>query len=226
MTHLENKQKLFKVIKTFTNFLDNINISLQDFRRNKYDIVSTLNESKNDFYFDELRITNDNEKEFVIIFEKWCNMISSILELYNHIPSIHLDNFIEIANTDKFDIFSPVNLLDKYILLFNNDKNSQNIQEFSKKYYNDYKIVKKNYKLFDRKYKSLIGQFVLCSPENYDLLTDYFTNFSNSLFETILEFCKNMINMNVYAIPRLINDVISEYINIYESFYLSDVVTL
>lgn len=208
----ENRSRLHQINKVYTNFLDNICLTQVEFRNCLYNVNKVLQNKNYFFSYDKTRITQENINAYELVYEKYCNIIKSIFELnLKKTQILNLKPAIELSNTDKFDIFSPKYIIDTYASICENNDNQTVYMKMTADLEKKYKKVKKYYKLFNKKYYSLINKFILNCPENLELMYNYQTTFLNNLLKVVIDFCNYMIDINVYAVPLLINNVVTLY---------------
>lgn len=209
-----------------SNFYDDIYVPVKFFIKAKYDVEKVLYENADSLYYNEEYIVTDEER-FNEVFDKYVEMIKEILDPNNKL-TVYLkkwtsmtDRKYSVINTDsylrsllkneKYRYISP-----EYITkLFKktckeNNKDFNKITVIMEKELNSIiKKLKQETKLFSKLYHQIVISYVFEHPSDLD--ENYSKSFITYVILNILDFAEKLIDMNIYAIHTIVNNVIDYY---------------
>ena len=219
---VEEMCKLLK--KHHTDFFDDIWIPYQFFNKHNFKISTIVRENKDALFFNEEYMTDADKNKFNEIFDKYCLMIEQIFVLdsqlgkYLKIWSKKKEaSYLKIIMTeDDYQIINPVFLADTYKKLHLECK--PNNELLDKKYKECLDgIIEKFYaerKEFEDLYHEVIDTYVHEYPLEMDetYYLNYTKGFINSIILLVMDFAEKLIDLNIYAIHPVINNVIEYYV--------------
>lgn len=227
---IKNNKEICRLVNIqLKDFYDDIYIPFNFFREGDWKISKILYDNEDIMFFNNKYLTNEDEDKFYEVFSKYISMLEEILSSDNKLY-IFLKNW-----TDMSGVKWKKNKSKSYLKSLLTDSKYQYISpayttniycEFSKKYRDDsnrikleienhldeiIKKVKTEAKLFRETYNEIIACYVYEYPPNKEDRNTYILGFINSIILTIVQFADKLIDLNVYAIHPIINQIIGYY---------------
>ncbi len=227
-TTIKDNKTVCRLIKIhLKSFYDNIYIPYDHFNVDDWDIDKVLNENEDALFYSKIYLTSDDEDKFYQVFDKYVIMIKGIMSKDNHLFSFlkkwtdtshnHWKSFSKksylktLLTCEKYKNISP-----NYVANLFCQVSKENYGDISKiklimkeKLDELVKMVKMEIKIFKKIYKDIIRSYVFEYPINDNNTLPYVKGFINSLIIAIINFSEKMIDLNIYSIHTIINDIIS-----------------
>lgn len=209
-------------------FYDDIYIPYTFFK-DDWNINKILYNNEDILFYNKKYLTKDDEEKFYQVFDKFILLLDEIF-----FPNSKLLIFLK-KWTDMSGSRWKSNGSKSYLKSIITDKKYQFISpayianiycDYSKRYRdnvdkiksemenhldNMIKRIRKEIKEFNNLYNEIVSSYVYEYPLIIDGKNIYVMGFINSIIMAILDFAEKLINLNVYAIHPIINDIIEYY---------------
>ena len=219
-------------------FYDDIYIPYNFFKDGEWNISKILYNNEDSLFYNKKYLTKEDEERFYHVFSKYVTMLEDIFSPDNRLQ-VFLRNWTDMNHdkwktngtksylksilTDrKYQVISPlyvVNIYCECAKKFNNDRDK--IKNKLESHLDDIvKNIKKEARLFKEQYHQIVSAYVYEHPIEND--TSYILGFINSIILLILDFAEKLIDLNVYAVHPIVQQIIEYYtpldeINTYRS---------
>ena len=210
-------------------FYDNLYIPFDFFKEDDWKINKILYNNEDVLYYNKKYVTPYDEKRFYEVFDKFIIMIEDILTPNNKLCSflkrwtnmdqskwriINTKSFLKsLLNNRKFRFISPAYITNIYCDLNNKYKNdNEKIKsEIIAHLMDIYKKCKMEIKNFEEIYEEIITAYVYEYPIDTSEESAHVSAFINSIVLEILNFSEKLIDLHIYAIHQIINEIIDYY---------------
>lgn len=216
----------------YKDFYDNIYIPYKFFRQSKWNVEKVISDNDDALFFNKNYMTNNDLQLFADVFKKYTDMICKILQPENKLyefmkrwtnfdSSRWSDNGInsylkQILTHYRYQYISPTYITDVfYEISKNNINDPQKIRNETEKHLKGILVkVHREKKKFNEIFNNIVSCYVYEYPNNE---TDenkslYETAFINAVIIASLEFANKLLDLNVYAIHPIINQIIIFYL--------------
>ena len=210
-------------------FFDDIYIPFVYFRDGDWNINKILYNNEDVLFFNKKYITNTDENRFYEVFYKFIEMLEEIFSSDNKLY-IYLKKWTDMTNLKwksivsksylkslltekKYQYISPsytANLFYNTCKKHNNDLEKVKVE--TEKHLNEIvKRVRKEIREFRDLYNDIVVSYVYEYPYNTTEQNLYVKAFLNCVIIAILDFAEKLINLHVYAIHPIVEDIIGYY---------------
>lgn len=228
----QKNELICRIIKVhFSEFYDDIYVPFKFFKNGDWKIGKILYDNEDVLFYHDDYLTENDKERFHDIFSKYVIMIEEILSTDNklycflekwtnttglypksNLAKSHLRN---ILNNTKYHDISPAHIAKIYWQIskkYNNDGQSRDkINSEVINYLDDLVLkIKKEKKKFTRIHHEIVYAHVYEQPIDYDPKSAYSISFINCIIMAILDCAERLINLNVYTIHTIINEIIDD----------------
>lgn len=230
MTDIQSAYKLFKL--HFPWMLDRIGIDFKYLKKNNWDLSYTLNQYWELFYYNSEIFDDDLEEKISELESSYYQLLSEnlsadnlVCKLLNRL-TIEIDSKLiidkskestvkDIIESDNFDIFSPVYIVDVYKKHLKNNKDTC-IEETEKELSDRIDCIEKLYRKFKTEISFLCKNYIFNMPIDLSKLIAYQKSHLRDIHRAILNICEKLIGQNVITFNYVIDSFISEKLNLFE----------
>jgi hypothetical protein len=211
------------------DFFDDIYIPYNFFRDANWNISKVLYDNEDVLFFNKKYITDTDENRFYEVFYKFMGMLEEIFtpdnKLYAYFKKwTDMSNLKWRSNNNKtylkqlltgkkYQYISPLhttNIFYEICIKYNNDPEKVKL-ETEKQLDLIVKIVRKEIKEFRQLYNDIIVSYVFEYPYNTNEQKLYVKAFLNCVILAIIDFSEKLIDLHVYAIHPIIEEIIGYY---------------
>lgn len=226
---LEENIKICRLLSMhIKNFYSKIDISMKMFKNENWNIQKVLINNEHVLFYTHKYMIDDDKERFYKIFYKYVDMINSIFST-DSVINQYLNKWTDmrtckwrpingsfvkkVINSEKYNIISP-----EYIANFINDTCSKDIDSATVKKITFYHLdeIIKNYciqlDIFSNTVQQIVESYVCYYPSEDCEIKIYVKVFVNTIITAILDFAEKLIELNIYAIRPIMNDVVDEYV--------------
>lgn len=222
---LDKNHMMCKLIKThFIGFFDDIYIPYKYFRKGKWNIKKIISSNKDALYYNPKFASQSDKYRFSEIFDRYAVMIEDILSPDNKLnhylkrwTDVTDNKFIDRSKNSylksifidkKYRHISPTHIVKLFIECSKETEiKTIAISNFEKILDEIISKAQKYIAIFKAAYDLIIDKYVYFKAEITD--SDTYELF-NSIFLAIINFADKMIELNIYTIHVLVNDIIGE----------------
>ena len=202
-------------------FYYHIHIPLEHFEKSSWQISKILFRNKDSLYHNPTYMSKDDDEKFSKVFARYIDMINSIMtpncNLYNNLISWtdHL-SYKKIATDSplqkllynmKYNYISPRYIVDTY---YKNINKTNGLEITIFKLNNIRRKLEIEIHAFEKKYVEIVDAYTYDRPLNEynDTITK---GFINSIILEIIDFADKLIDIRIYAIHSIIDNIIDYY---------------
>lgn len=210
-------------------FFDDIYIPYNFFRNDGWDISKILYKNEDILFYNKKYLTKEDEERFYQVFDKFIMMLEEIFSVNSKL-FIYLKNWTDMSGSKW-----KTNGSKSYLKSILTNKKYQYISpayttnifiQISKKYSNDIdkiklevenhldgliKSIRKELRLFKKIYNEIVTSYVYEYPIDTKEKNMYILGFINSIILSIMDLSEKLIELNVYAIHPIVDEIIRYY---------------
>ena len=234
-TTTENNRTVCRMINVqLREFFDDIYLHIDLFRKAGWKINKVLYNNEDALYFNDKYLADEDHARFHEVFDKYVAMLEEILSTDNRLftflekwtdtsmakwksNNIGIRSYLKsIIAGREYQIISPLYVTNYFLELkqkYNddNDKIKEKLETHLNEICENFQIERRNFKKI---YNSIIESYVYDYPTKKNdpvVIETYILGFINSVILAILDFAEKLIDLNIYAIHPLVNEVIYYY---------------
>lgn len=226
---IENKTTCRLINIHLKEFFDDIHIPYSFFRDDDWKINKILYKNEDMLYYNKKYLTEEDEERFFEVFDKFIAILEEILtpnnKLYSFLKkwtdmshskwkSINTRSYLKSLLIDrKYQFISPAYVTDVYCHISKKYREDTDKIKSELEDHLDFlvKNVKKEIKIFRKIYDDIVTLYVYEYPYDIQEKNCYNLAFVNSIILEILNFAEKLIDLHVYAIHPIINNIIEYY---------------
>lgn len=225
-TNTTDTKKMCRLIrKHLKGVYDDIYVSYKYIRQNDWNIANSMHDNTDSLFYDGDYMTESDTNRFYEIFHRYVSVVIEPIFNYSNQLSRYMQSWSDKSSSTylkrlmiegDYAILSPLFVADAYKKKYMKYKKDKTRLDNKFKKYLDGIILEynKERKLFKHTYREIIDSYVYECP--LDIVLDsnstYVKGFINSIIMTILDFAEKIIELNVYAIHSIVNEIIDYYV--------------
>ncbi len=236
----EQNQTMCRLLRIqLKEFFGDIHIPYDYFRKDNWNISKVLYDNEDILFYNKKYITGTDEPRFFEVFDKYISMLEEIFTPNNKLfiflkrwtnmndkrwKNTGVKSYLKTLLTHNvYQIISPSYISNLFCEICNNCKNNEkykNSESFNdvikkkteKKLDGLISQVRTETKIFRREYNNIVSSYVFEFPYVTDDKEFYTIAFINCIIMLIVDFAEKLINLNVYAIHPLVQEIIGNYV--------------
>ena len=201
-------------------FFDDISIDHDTFKQNKWDINKVLYDNDTALFYNHKYVTDQDEIRFFEVFDKYVACIEETLSKDNHLFSYmkawsstkSCPWLKKMLVSRKYQIISPTYTTNLYVELSDKYEDPEKMRiEFQKNLDIIIEKTRDELKDFKKKYHEILQSYIYEFPLK-GMDQTYVSGFINGIIMEIIDLTEKLLNLNIYAIHPLVNNIIDVYV--------------
>jgi len=216
---MDNK-KICQLLGThFDRFYDNIGVEIKLFRRENWNFMQVIADNEDVLFYNEQFMSDTNKLKFCLVFPKYISLVKqnflTTSNLFVFLNNLHISdktNYLKNIMIDKkFCLISPSYIMELYVHYLTLYKRQHHViqRKMEAKLLNILKCTMTNIYQFADQYELLVDVYVREFPITKQSIDDHKNNFLHNVFDMILNFIDKLVDLNIYAIHPIIDNVTS-----------------
>ena len=219
---ISKNMHICKLFRThIKEFFVNISIPYKYFEQADFDISKVMYENEDVLYYNKKYLSDEQAIDFYQVFNRYVKHIVSMFNeksvLYKHLAKLNNakdTSFLKTTINGEYEIISPLyiaKIFNKNCVKYKGE--IEKIEYFTNQHL-DYIMEQARIaiKKFKSKYKYILKTYVLGYPGTSPNVEEHVKQFIARLNNIVYEFAKILIDIKIYAIQPIINNIIDSSI--------------
>lgn len=233
ISQTQKNHNLCRMLKAQLNeFYDDIYIPIKYFQLGQWKISKILYSNEDALFYNDMYLIDSDKDRFYQVFDKYVDLIEEIMSTESKLyvffkkwtdttgrkwkPNKRAEkSYIRSVLNDKsYQIISPAYITNLFCELSKKYKNNSDLMKTELKKNLDEIIVqvKRETSNFRKIYKQIVNSYVYEQPIDHIERSTYVSGFMNMILLAIIDFAEQLINLNIYAVHPIIENIINYYV--------------